>query len=94
MKIYTYRELKNNPEKLKEFRQKLPWNFASFLYKNYQQKAEKEKQSKPKYSISTIRKVASGEGHNELVLRDLIEIVNAWEQIRNILSNLNKYLQK
>lgn len=94
MKIYTYRELKNNPEKLKEFRQKLPWNFASFLFMNYQQTAEKNKKNKPKYSISTIRKVANGERHNEFVLRDLIEMVNAWEKIRNILSNLNKNLQK
>ena len=90
MENYSYQELKNNSEKVKEFKRKLPWNFASFLYKQYLYIASKNKQPKPKYSISTIRKVANGERHNEEVMRDLIEIANQYERINEFKSALNQ----
>jgi hypothetical protein len=94
MKLYTYKDLKNNPEKMKEFRKKLPWNFASYLYKKYELVAKEQGLDKPKYSLSTIRKVAKGERNNEAVLKDLIKIVNAREKVKDIQIRLDKGLGK
>ena len=94
MKLYTYKDLKNNPEKMKEFRKKLPWNFASYLYEKYELVAKEQGLDKPKYSLSTIRKVAKGERNNEAVLKDLIKIVNAREKVKDIQIRLDKGLGK
>lgn len=78
--MISYRELKFNVEKRKQFRMLLPYNYVSLLYGKYKDEAISQNKEKTKYSYSLIRKVASGERHNEEVLRDLINISNDFQK--------------
>lgn len=86
--MYTYKDLKLFKKKREEFKKLLPFNFASLLYAKYKTEALTSGKSKPKYSYSTIRKVASGERHNEKVLRDLTLIA---KEFQNYLKTKKKF---
>lgn len=81
--MISYRELKFNIEKRKQFRRLLPYNYASLLFGEYKNEAIKQNKGKPKYSYSLIRKVASGERHNEQILKDLIAISKDFQRFLN-----------
>lgn len=81
--MISYRELKFNFEKRKQFRRLLPYNYASLLFGEYKNEAIKQNKGKPKYSYSLIRKVASGERHNEQILKDLIAISKDFQRFLN-----------
>lgn len=86
----TYRELRYNKAKREEFRKMLPFNFASQLHAKYVIEAKESGRLTPKYSYSTIRKVASGERHNEEVLRDLIVMAKELELFNKITHKFKK----